>query len=763
MVDNTKETAVKITGDGSSAVAALKDTAEAVQKSFGDMQGVLGKLGGAFEKVSGVFTGFTSVLAGAGLAAIQQMVDAFATSVEETRDLARSLGVTTNEVAGLQAALDDVGASTGEYEGMAKALQRQLRTNEDGMKALGLQTRDQSGNLRPLNDLMMDSIGVLNEYKEGTDRNIASQELFGRAGSGSSRVLLLTKEAMEANKQAAEELGLVVGGNATAAWSEYDAAGDRAGLTMKAFGRAVGETVMPAVTTLMNYFNSVAPAAIMVLRGALAGLTTAFLGLVNGVRLVWEVINAMVFSVAEPIMALGRALMSLVNGDFKQAGEELKNIPSSIGSAWSRAYDNMVASSEDTATKIKRLWGATAGDVGGLGDSGATVGTKSATTKGASGGGSGAAEAKLTSRIQEWEAALAERKIAYQKENDLREMSLQDEMAYWTQLSNMADVNAKEKVDIRKRLSSAELALLKEQRTRELALSEEAISAYKEQRLVVLDATRQEAEFKVATQQMTNEELIALDQQLEEQRYIITKEAIQERLALLASDPTKNAVALQKLNDELAMVEQQHQLKQRGLQLDMFKEQSKDWQGFFNNIGQSFGNVVGGLVTGTMTWGQAVKSLFSSLLSSVAGFIGQIIAKKVAAFAVEKGLAMMGIGLDATKAATGAAASQAAIPVIGPGLALAAMAAVFAAVSGMGKRASARGGYDIPAGVNPVTQLHEEEMVLPKEQANAVRDMANGGGGGSPILINTSGGDFVHKSDLAMLLKKLNRNFAFTS
>jgi hypothetical protein len=757
MADNTKETAVKITGDGSSAVAALKDTAEAVNKSFGDMQGVLGKMGSAFEKVSGVFTGFTTVLAGAGLAAIQQMVDAFADSVEGTRDLARSLGITTNEVAGLQAALDDVGATTGEYEGMAKALQRQLRTNEDGMKALGLQTRDQSGNLRPLNDLMMDSIQVLNEYKEGTDRNIASQELFGRAASGSSRIMLLTKEVMEANQQAAEELGLVVGGNATAAWSEYDSASDRAGLTMKAFGRAVGETVMPAVTTLMNYFNSVAPAAIMVLRGALGGLTTAFLGLVNGVRLVWEVINAMVFSVAEPIMALGRALMVVVNGDFKQAGEELKAIPSNIGDAWGRAYDNMVASSEDTATKIKRLWSATAGDVGGVGDSGAAKGTKSATVKGGD-----PKEAKLTSRMQEWEAALAERKIAYQKENDLREMSLQDEMAYWQQLAGMADVNSKEKIELRKRLSSAEIAMLKEQRTRELALNEESIAAYKDQRMAVLEATRQEAEFKVATLQMTNEELIGLDQQLEQQRYQITKEAIQERLALLANDPTKNAVALQKLNDELAMVEQQHQLKQRGLQLDMFKEQSKDWQGFFNNIGQSFGSVVGGLVTGTMTWGQAVKGLFSSLLSSIAGFIGQIIAKKVAAFAVEKGLALMGIGLDATKAATGAAASQAAIPVVGPGLALAAMAAVFAAVMGMGKRASARGGYDIPSGVNPVTQLHEEEMVLPKEQANAVRDMANGGGG-SPILINTTGGDFVHKNDLAALMKKLNRNFAFVS
>ncbi len=42
--------------------------------------------------------------------------------------------------------------------------------------------------------------------------------------------------------------------------------------------------------------------------------------------------------------------------------------------------------------------------------------------------------------------------------------------------------------------------------------------------------------------------------------------------------------------------------------------------------------------------------------------------------------------------------------------------------------ASAAGGYDIPSGVNPMTQLHEEEMVLPAKYANAIRDMSGGGG-----------------------------------
>ena len=51
-------------------------------------------------------------------------------------------------------------------------------------------------------------------------------------------------------------------------------------------------------------------------------------------------------------------------------------------------------------------------------------------------------------------------------------------------------------------------------------------------------------------------------------------------------------------------------------------------------------------------------------------------------------------------------------------------------VAGMAiAEASAEGGYDIPAGVNPVTQLHEKEMVLPKAQADVIRGLATRGAG----------------------------------
>jgi lambda family phage tail tape measure protein len=50
--------------------------------------------------------------------------------------------------------------------------------------------------------------------------------------------------------------------------------------------------------------------------------------------------------------------------------------------------------------------------------------------------------------------------------------------------------------------------------------------------------------------------------------------------------------------------------------------------------------------------------------------------------------------------------------------------------------ATAAGGFDVPAGVNPITQLHEKEMVLPAEHADVIRGLASGNGGRGDVSIN---------------------------
>jgi hypothetical protein len=75
---------------------------------------------------------------------------------------------------------------------------------------------------------------------------------------------------------------------------------------------------------------------------------------------------------------------------------------------------------------------------------------------------------------------------------------------------------------------------------------------------------------------------------------------------------------------------------------------------------------------------------------------------------------------------------------------------------------SAEGGWwQIPH--NQIAAVHKNEMVLPAAEAHALRTMLGGGGGGAggTVHIHTAGGDFIHKNDLAKMLKQMNRDFVF--
>lgn len=110
-----------------------------------------------------------------------------------------------------------------------------------------------------------------------------------------------------------------------------------------------------------------------------------------------------------------------------------------------------------------------------------------------------------------------------------------------------------------------------------------------------------------------------------------------------------------------------------------------------------------------------------------------------------------------------ATASLNPLSVAGPEYAIAASATAYEIAAAYGTAAvtlaSARGGFDIPAGVNPLTQLHEKEMVLPAQQANVIRDMAkNGGsvGGGAQVIDNTVI-NIDSRSDRMQVIKDVQR------
>ena len=140
------------------AFAGLKAKADSassgITNAFAGLKSPIGALGAVFATLG-------TIVATVFVDGIRDTIQ----MTEKSMDLARAMGITTNEARAAQMALKDIGADAGEFEGAAKGMVRQLAENEDKMKAMGLATRDASGNLRPLNDLVMDGIKVLGTYK----------------------------------------------------------------------------------------------------------------------------------------------------------------------------------------------------------------------------------------------------------------------------------------------------------------------------------------------------------------------------------------------------------------------------------------------------------------------------------------------------------------------------------------------------------------------------------------------------------------------
>lgn len=723
MADNKAQ--IVVDGDVSPLRQKLREAGRDL-KQFGDEgKSSVERLGGPLKSLQDKFIAIGAVLAGG--AVFKQAVAATAEWTQESVDLAAALGMSATAASDLKNALAAENVNVDEFVTAGQKLSAVLRTNEESLTDVGLVTRDAAGNLRPLNDLTIEAIELLDKYKAGTDRAVASDIMFGRGFKLNGDLAKVNSSIIAEYAEKQRELGMVMSEENVQAFEEYDQAGKDSAQTMRAMQQTIGNALMPVLTKLANWFVAIGPGAIVVIKGAIGGLIGAFWALKNGVVVVWEVINAMVVTVAEPLRALAAAIVKVGTGDFRGAWTEFQNAGQTMTAAWKGALDEMVASSEETKQKIWNLFAqggptATPG-AGGLSadglvkDNGAAGRDKAAK----------AAEKALADRLKAEEDA-------FNKAVKLAE----DYEAEWAReykaVADAARKSANERMQI---------DLLQAEGARNAGLARIAeLEAQSAHEVAMGTATQAEHLAKLA---QFNEMRLA-----EESRFIAAK-----REAAL-QDLEQNPVELERIELEKAEIRRRYAAQGMDIQRQQALESQGIWQSLTDTISGLWDKGVQALLNGTLTWKNATRAIGAEMVRwFVTDVIGMMVKQWLAGHAAklagsmgfhaaEKALNKIAgietvaakstettavVGMDAIQAGTGAAKSQAGIPIIGPILALAAMATIFAAVSAMGKRKSAMNGYDIPRGINPMVQTHEEEMILPKQYANVIRGMAAGGDG----------------------------------
>lgn len=347
------------------------------------------------------------------------------------------------------------------------------------------------------------------------------------------------------------------------------------------------------------------------------------------------------------------------------------------------------------------------------------------------------------------------------------------------------------------------------------------------QRSYEIDKANIQAEFDA--KKISNVQKARLEKELEDKLREIKRRGLEDRLALenqMSGISGKQGNQNQIMNNisDLDTDQKVSDTKQVGVLPDA---QMKDFEDKFGGLTSRMSGLwdkgIQSMMNGTLTWKNAMNAIFTELagafvqsmitapmkkyaaslatrLAVKLGFIKTETAAEVAGQAAQTGAVVAGETAKTTATGVGVfariglkimetiksvmmsaweamAKTMASIPFP---LNIALGAAAFAGVAGIvSKVASARGGYDIPSGVNPLTQLHEEEMVLPKQHANTIRALGKsltsdggiGGGGGSSaqtfnnFTIQAWDSKDVrrfmekHGRELAGGLKGYNRNF----
>lgn len=762
------------------ARAAAVQSAKGVEAAFGQLGSVFKALQGSIGAMLGVF---------AGGAAFASAINTTKEWGAETGKLSKQLQVTTTEATAYQVAAKKLGVDAAVITDASDKMTKQLGKNEEAFATLGLETRNSNGSFRSTGDLLPEVMDKLRSITNVTEQNVAGTKLFGK-GWGEVRALMkLSSEEMAEARQKVKDLNLEVDPKAV---RKYNEAINDVKLIATSLSVQVGNALLPVLTDLGAWFGQVGP-----------GVVTAFsvaLKLVQSiVTSLWGVIKGVV----QGLTGVVAAVIEVIQGNYSTAWGILKD-------AGATAFDSVAQGFDDAAA----VWQPKL--------------PKPTIEKGDGGkhiefGGDGGAD---KSRVSGWETQLETAKAALERqgmeEGQFRQRSLADNLAFWQQLLQRKDLTEQEKTQISRKAAEAEMAMIRDtfdvqvkaleaesaqyktnfaeklrieteiqakyaQGTKEFEAAQARINAIKRQsaeqdRAVAqakVDAQRQASLATIALEEQTLQQaqrlgLVSqeqvLQQQLsfEERRNAIAAAALAERLAMAELDPDRNALLVEQIHAQQEALEQQHQQRIGQIRGNLQAAQLDPIVRTYQAAEQALAGAIQGMINRTMTLGQAMKSIWQGISQSIISEIAKILAKKIAAWAVEKALALAGIGTDAVKAGSGAASAVASIPYVGPVMAIAALDAVMGAVtSAKSNVPSAAMGYDIPAGLNPLTQLHEKEMVLPAKHADVIRSMADGQGpaaGGPPVVFKpTSAGDFLiaHKSEFSKLLRSMKRDFEF--
>lgn len=241
------------------------------------------------QRVMGIAKAVGVALVGAG-AAIFALAKSTANYADTIEDTAMAVGLTNKELQTLGHAAQLSGSSLQEAADSMRFLSRNIAESLEGtgpaadaFEFMGLSAKDAAGNLRPTNDVMLDIAEKFAQMDNGARKTQLAMDLFGRSGAKMIPMLNAGRSGIEAMRQEASDLGIVLSDEAIRAGSDFNDAVDRLLAVFNGLKNAIGAAVIPALMELVDGLREVTVANMDVIKSGLSRFITGLIRVIQNV------------------------------------------------------------------------------------------------------------------------------------------------------------------------------------------------------------------------------------------------------------------------------------------------------------------------------------------------------------------------------------------------------------------------------------------------------------------------------------------------
>jgi len=253
---------VNVYGYDKSASATLKKIGKEAENT-----------GGAFSKIkniaAGVFSGniLTSAVSQVENFA-KESINAFQEVGGQVLQIQRVTGGTAEDASKLRFAFEETGLSADQAQMTLKKFSQVVLANKKPITDLGISTRDSSGHIKSMNELLLETADKFSKMPNGVQKTAEAVNLFGRSGLQMLPFLNKGRQGLLELEQEAQKYGLVLTANNLKAVQANIMAHREFTAAMSGLQVQLGQYLYPALTALASGFAKIVPILTTLLRPA---------------------------------------------------------------------------------------------------------------------------------------------------------------------------------------------------------------------------------------------------------------------------------------------------------------------------------------------------------------------------------------------------------------------------------------------------------------------------------------------------------------